>query len=80
MYCSCNGDVNICSVAVKTTLFTLYLSNLNPEGEVSSFNIDKFMADNISKLKWGWQAQFSSHILVILKNNVFFDDKQMILQ
>ena len=34
----------------------------------------------ISKLKWAWQAQFLSHILVILKNNVFFEDKQMILQ
>ena len=33
----------------------------------------------ISKLKWAWQAQFLSHILVILKNSVFFEDKQMIL-
>ena len=28
------------------------------------------MANYISKLKWAWQAQFFSHILVILKNNV----------
>ena len=34
---------------------------------------------DISKLKWAWQAQFLSHILIILKNNVFFEDKQMIL-
>ena len=33
----------------------------------------------ISKLKWAWQAQFLSHILVVLKNSVFFEDKQMIL-
>ena len=37
------------------------------------------MTNYISKLKWAWQAQFLSHILVILKNNVFFEDKQMIL-
>ena len=37
------------------------------------------MKNCISKLKWAWQAQFLSHILVILKNNVFFEDKQMIL-
>ena len=33
----------------------------------------------ISKLKWAWEAQFLSHILETLKNNVFFEDKQMIL-
>ena len=33
----------------------------------------------ISKLKWVWEAQFLSHILVSLKNSVFFEDKQMIL-
>ena len=37
------------------------------------------MAYYISKLKWAWQAQFLSHILVRLKNSVFFEDKQMIL-
>ena len=37
------------------------------------------MANYVSNLKWAWQAQFLSHILVILKNNVFFEDKQMIL-
>ena len=37
------------------------------------------MKNCISKLKWAWQAQFLSHILVSLKNNVFFEDKQMIL-
>ena len=37
------------------------------------------MTNYISKLKWAWQAQFLSHILVSLKNNVFFEDKQMIL-
>ena len=66
-------------LAVKTTFFTLYLSNLNPEDEVFSSKIDWFMAYYISKLKWAWQAQFLSHILIILKNNVFFEDKQMIL-
>ena len=64
---------------VPLVLFTLYLSNLDPEGEVSSFKINGFVVDYISKLKWAWQAQFLSHILVILKNNVFFEDKQMIL-
>ena len=37
------------------------------------------MMNCISKLKWAWQAQFLSHILVILKNSVFFEDKEMIL-
>ena len=37
------------------------------------------MAYYISKLKWAWQAQFLSHILVSLKNDVFFEDEQMIL-
>ena len=67
------------SLGVKTTFFTLYLSNLNPEGEVSSFKINRFMVHYISKLKWAWQAQFLSHILITLKNNVFFVDKQIIL-
>ena len=67
------------SLAIKTTFFTLYLSNLNPEEEVSSLKIDGFTADYISKLKWARQAQFLSHILVILRNSVFFEDKQMIL-
>ncbi len=67
------------SLGVKATFFTLYLSNLNPEDEVSSIKIDQLMTNYISKLKWAWQAQFLSHILVILKNNVFFEDKQMIL-
>ena len=44
------------SLAVKTTFLTQYLSNLNPEGEVSSSKIDGFMANCISKLKWAWQA------------------------
>ena len=37
------------------------------------------MTNYISKLKWAWRAQFLSHILVILKTSVFFEDKQMIL-
>ena len=69
------------SVGLKvfSVLFTLYLSNLNPEDEVSSLKSDGLMTIYISKLKWAWQAQFLSHILVILKNSVFFEDKQMIL-
>ena len=31
------------------------------------------------QFKWALHAQFLSHNLVILKNNVFFEDKQMIL-
>ena len=37
------------------------------------------MMNYISEFKWAWQAQFLSHILVILKNCVFFEDKQMTL-
>ena len=37
------------------------------------------MTNYISKLKWAWRAQFLSHIFVILKISVFFEDKQMIL-
>ena len=39
-------------LALKTTFFTLYLSNLNPEGKVSSSKIDGFMANYISNFKW----------------------------
>ena len=67
-------------LAVKTTFFTLHLSNLNPEDEVSSSKIDWLMTNYILRLKWALRAQCLSHILVILKNNVFFEDKQMILQ
>ena len=68
------------SLAVKTTFFTLYLSNLNPEDEVCSFKIDRFMANYISKLKWAWQAQFLGYTLLLLQINVTFYDIQMILQ
>jgi hypothetical protein len=44
------------SLAVKTTCLTQYLSYLNPKGEVSSCNIDGFMATYIPTLKWAWQA------------------------
>ena len=44
------------SLTVKTTCFTQYISYLNPKGEVSSCNIDGFMANYIPKLKWAWQA------------------------
>ena len=37
------------------------------------------MGNYISKLKWAWQAQFLSYVLLILRNNLFFEDKQMIL-
>ena len=67
------------SLAVKTTFFTLYLSNLNPEDEVFSSKIDRLMTNCISKLKWAWRAQFLSRVLVILKISVSFEDKQMIL-
>ena len=43
-------------LAVKTTCLTQYLSNLNPEGKVSSSKIDGFKGNYISKLKWAWQA------------------------
>ena len=68
------------SLAVKTTYFTLYLSNLNPEEEVCSSKNNEIMTNYISKLKRAHQAQYLSHILVILKINIFFEDKQMILQ
>ena len=43
-------------LAVKTTYFTHYLSYLNPEGEVSTCKIDYFVGNQISILKWAWQA------------------------
>ena len=66
-------------LVLKATFFTLNLSNLNPEDEVSSPKIDRLMTDYISKLKWAWQAQFLNHDLVIFRNCVSFKDKQMIL-
>ena len=63
----------------QNNIFTLCLSNLNPEDEVSSFKIDRLMTNYISKLRWAWQARFLSHILVILKNCVYFEDKQTTL-
>ena len=44
------------SLAVKTTLFTHYLSNLNPEGKGFSYKIDRDIAHYVSNLKWAWQA------------------------
>ena len=32
------------SLGVKTTFFTLYLSNFNPKEQVSTFEIDRFIA------------------------------------
>ena len=63
---------------VKTTYMTHKLSNLNPEGKVSSFRIHRFIANCISKQKWAWQAQFLSHTLHILQINTTFGDVQMI--
>ena len=67
------------SLAVKTTYFILYVSNLNPEGQDSSCKIDCFMGNYISKLKGAWQAQFLGHTLVTLKNYLFFEDVQVML-
>ena len=67
------------SLAVKTTYFILYVSNLNPEGQDSSCKIDCFMGNYISKLKGAWQAQFLGHTLVTLKNYLFFEEVQMML-
>ena len=49
-----NGDSQ--SLAVKTKLFTHYLSNLNPEGEGFGYKIDKVIAHYVSNLKWAWEA------------------------
>ena len=49
-----NGESQ--SLAVKTTLFTHYLSNLNPEGEGFGYKIDKVIAHYVSNLKWAWEA------------------------
>ncbi len=65
------------SLAVKTTFFTHYLSNLNPEEEGSSCKIDDFMDNYISKLKWAWQAQFLSQAPKILRKCTTFKDVQM---
>ena len=54
-------------------------TTVNPEDEVTSSKIDRLMTNYISNLRREWQAQFLGYILVILKNNVFFEDKQMIL-
>ena len=37
------------------------------------------MSNYVSKLKWAWQAQFLSYVRLILRNNLLFEDKQMIL-
>ena len=65
------------SLSVKTTYSNLCVSNLNPEGQDSSCNIDCFMGIYILKLKGAWQAQFLGYTLVTLKNYLFFEDVQM---
>ena len=55
-------------LALKATFFTLYLSNLNSEGEVSRSKIDRFMAHCFSKLKWAWRAYFLSNAPIFYKN------------
>ena len=49
-----NGESQ--SLAVKTTLFTHYLSNLNPEGEGFSYEIDRVIGHFVSTLIWAWEA------------------------
>ena len=44
------------SLAVKTTSFTHYLSNSNPEGEGFNYKIDRVIAHYVSNLKWAWEA------------------------
>ena len=46
-----NGESQ--SLAVKTTLFTNYLSNLNPEGEGFGYKIDKVIAHYVSEMGVG---------------------------
>ena len=41
--------------------------------------MDGFITKYISVLKWAWQAQFLSRSQVILKNSVFYEEKQIIL-
>ena len=60
------------SLAVKTTYFILYVSNLNPEGQDSSCKINYFMGNYISKLEWAWQAHILSHALQILLKDTTF--------
>ena len=66
-------------VRVQTWTIRIYVIR-----EVVNFNLhykqtNKQKTNYISKLKWAWQAHFLTHILVILKNCVFLEDKQMIL-
>ena len=55
-------------IALKATFFSISLSNLNPEGEVSRSKIDGFMAHCFSKLKWAWRAYFMSNAPIFYKN------------
>ena len=48
------------------------LSYLNPEGEVSSFEINLIMANWNLIFKRAWQAQFFHHTLVHKTKNVYF--------
>ena len=56
-----------------------YRSPLCTQFEGSGYLRFGFFAKNVQNFKWAWQAHFLSHTLVILKNDVFFEDKQMIL-
>ena len=49
-----NGESQ--SLAVKTALFTHYLSNLNPEEEGISYKTNRVIAHYVSNLKWAWKA------------------------
>ena len=45
---------------------------MNPEGEVSSFKINWFIANQNSIFKTAWRAQFLRHTLVHKTKNVYF--------
>ena len=67
------------SLAVKTTFFTHYLSNLNQEEEGSSFKIDDFLAHCSLNLKGAWQAKLLSDTLLTLQKNTTFIGVQIML-
>ena len=56
----------------------LYVRNSNPEGGESSCKTNGFPAKNVLKLNWAWHAYCLSHALHILREVIFFEDKQMV--
>ena len=79
-----NGQIRITQkwLEISTPKFHQLLTSMKtrfvPKIKVLGASKFGFPAKNLQNFKWAWQTQFLSHTPVILKNCLFFEDKQVI--